>query len=155
MAIQTDQINQNHQTEPCNFFKTMAETLSQSDDYQVLKRFDPVKQYNADTDDEGTKLIGIYLDTETTGLDYKTDKIIELALVPFEYNPDGRIFRILDSYSGFQDPGVELNEQITLLTGIADEMVRGQVIDNNQIESMVQSSSIYISKQGKTCCRRN
>lgn len=145
----TIQINQTIQTEQCKFFETMSRTLSQSNDYRILKRFDPIKQYNIDIaeaeDNEGTKLIGLYLDTETTGLDYKTDKIIELAIVPFEYSQDGRIFRILDSYSSFQDPEVALDKQITLLTGITNEMVKGQIIDNNKLESMVSSSSIVIA----------
>ena len=98
MINQTDQANQDDKNGSCDFLKTMAKTLSQSYDYRVLKRFDPVKEYNIIDIGEEEKLIGIYLDTETTGLDYKKDKIIELALVPFEYSLDGRVFKILESF---------------------------------------------------------
>ena len=146
MIIQADQTNKDYKKEPCALLEAMAGTLNQSDDYRVLKRFEAIKEYNIiDAAEEETRSIGIYLDTETTGLDYKNDKIIELALVPFEYSQDGRIFRILDGYSGFQDPGVKLNDKITLLTGITDDMVKDQVFDNNRVEEVVQAASLIIA----------
>lgn len=133
-------INQigSHQT-----LEEIAKLLSQSNRYKVLERFEKLEQYHPY--DEEDKLIGVYLDTETTGLDYKNDKIIELALVPFEYSQDGRIFRILDSYSSFQDPGETLNEQISLLTGITDDMVKDQVIESSRVESIAQSASLIVA----------
>jgi DNA polymerase III subunit epsilon len=126
-----------------NNLEEIADLLSNNIDYQVLRRFEQVKEYNSIDGED--KLIGIYLDTETTGLDYKKDKIIELALVPFEYGKDGRIFRVLDSYSGFQDPGIPLNEQITSLTGITNEMVKGKVIDCSRVDELVSSASLIIA----------
>lgn len=126
-----------------NDLEKIVSILENNNDYQVLRRFEQVKQYNSIDGED--KLIGIYLDTETTGLDYKKDKIIELALVPFEYRKDGRIFRVLDSYSGFQDPGIPLNEQITSLTGITNEMVKGKVIDSNRVEKLVHSASLIVA----------
>ena len=120
-----------------------AQYLSQSNDYQILKRFVPSKQYQHNT--EVKKLIGIYLDTETTGLDYNNDKIIELALVPFEYDTEGNIYRILECYTSFQDPGIALNTQITELTGITDDMVKDQSIDHNIVEELVKTASLIIA----------
>lgn len=127
-------------------FKTLeeaAEYLSHSTDYKVLRRFTPIKQYNLIN--EVKKLVGIYLDTETTGLDYNNDKIIELALVPFEYDDEGNIYKILDGYSSFQDPGIALQEQTTLLTGITNDMVKGQSIETNKVEELLKSASIIIA----------
>ena len=123
--------------------ETIASLLSANKDYQVLKRFEQVTEYNPSN--EEAKLIGVYLDAETTGLDYKNDKIIELALVPFEYDNEGNIYRLLDGYSSFQDPGVLLNKDITSLTGIMDEMVKDQAIDNGIVESIAQSASLIIA----------
>jgi DNA polymerase-3 subunit epsilon len=127
--------------------ENIAKTLNQSNLYRVIKKFERREQYHfyENEENKSDKLIGIYLDTETTGLDYKNDKIIELALVPFEYNLDGKVFRILDGYSGFQDPGILLNEQITLLTGITDDMVKGQIIDHNKVNTIVESASLIIA----------
>ena len=117
--------------------------LTQSKDYQILKRFERVESYHEESDED--KLIGVFLDTETTGLNYYSDKIIELALTPFEYTKDGRIFRILPSYSSFQDPGISIPEHISLLTGITNEMVRGHNIDYHQIKEVIASAAVIIA----------
>lgn len=117
--------------------------LAENRNYQILKRFEKLEQYHLDDGEE--KLIGIYLDTETTGLDHQNDKIIELALVPFEYNKEGKIFRILNGYSGFQDPKMPLTKDIRLLTGITDDMVRGRDLDNYKIESLVTAASLIVA----------
>ena len=54
----------------------IAKLLNQSNRYQVLERFEQLKQYHPS--DEGERLIGVYLDTETTGLDYKNNGYIKL-----------------------------------------------------------------------------
>lgn len=42
---------------------------------------------------DGVELkLALFVDVETTGLDHTKDKIIELALVPFTYGPDGRVY---------------------------------------------------------------
>ena len=74
--------------------------LEKTGDYRVIKRFVPVDFYHP-VDDLKWK-IGVYLDTETTGLNAETDKIIELAMVPFEFHSSGKIYRVLPAYNGFQ-----------------------------------------------------
>ncbi len=58
------------------------------------------------------------LDIETTGLDPKTDKIIEVAAVKVR---DGQI---VAEYQSLVSPGRRLEERITELTGITDEMLK-------------------------------
>jgi len=60
------------------------------------------------------------IDTETTGLNEKRDKIIEIAAVEIENGELGR------SFSTLVDPGCAIPAQITGLTGISGAMVRGQ-----------------------------
>lgn len=59
----------------------------------------------------------IYFDTETTGLNLRYDRIIELAMLTVE---DGVI---KDPYDEFINIGVDLPPKITQITGITDEML--------------------------------
>ncbi|KJW01996.1 exonuclease domain-containing protein [Rickettsia argasii] len=60
----------------------------------------------------------MFLDTETTGLSYVTDKILGLGMVKFEYTNDGRIYNILEEFNKYQDPKEPIAPHITELTGI-------------------------------------
>lgn len=57
----------------------------------------------------------VAVDLETTGLDPKKDRIIEIGMARVR---DGII---VDTYETFINPGVKLTERITNLTGIHDE----------------------------------
>ncbi len=59
----------------------------------------------------------ISLDIETTGLDSKTDSIIEIGAVKFNEN------RVLDEFSTLINPRKPINSFITNLTGITNAMV--------------------------------
>lgn len=58
----------------------------------------------------------IFFDTETTGLDFKESRIIELAMLIVE---DGKI----EEYDEFINVGFDLPSKITEITGITDEML--------------------------------
>lgn len=60
----------------------------------------------------------VALDLETTGLDPRSDAIIEVGAVRFEGN------RVVDEFSTLINPGRQIPEFITGLTGISNEMVR-------------------------------
>jgi len=120
--------------------------LHATGDYTVLRRL------NLDRDTrftqskvEGSK-IGLCLDTETTGLNHTTDKVIELGIVAFEYDPaTAKILRITDRYNGFEDPGCPLPREITEITGITDEMVAGQLFDDDRISSLAGTADLVIA----------
>ena len=42
-------------------------------------------------------------------------------------------------------PGIAIEKHITLLTGIADNMVKDQVIDNHRVDELVKSASLIIA----------
>jgi len=118
--------------------------LEATGDYRITKRLQPTPQYSKD-DDGAKKRIGIFLDTETTGLNSNSDKIIEIAMVPFEFDEKGRIYRILPEYNEFNDPGIPIPEFITQLTGITDEMVKGHSIDLDKVKSLLADAEIVIA----------
>jgi DNA polymerase-3 subunit epsilon len=125
--------------------------IEASGNYRVLKRFDSVESYNQLPKSESNIELRqcIFLDVETTGLDDAEDKVIELAMVPFEYDADGNIYRILPAYNGFQDPGFPIPENITELTGITDDMVKGQSLDMQAISNMLSDCVLVIAHNAR------
>jgi len=94
---------------------------------------------------QGSK-IALCLDTETTGLNHAEDKIIELGIVAFEFNPlTAEIIRITDRYNGFEDPGSPLPKEIIEITGITDDMLRGQALDDEQVNRLAGQATVVIA----------
>ena len=124
-------------------YEKVIKELRDSGDYRVIERFKPVESYHKANSAE-TK-IAIYLDVETTGLNAQNDSIIELAMVPFEFDSEGRIYRVLPGYNGFQDPGFPIPTEITNITGISDEMVAGQSLDSQKITALLQGAVLIIA----------
>ena len=76
----------------------------------------------------------VFFDTETTGLDAKTCQIIELAAIRSEQTDRGtlRMAANLDEFIRLPE-GEKLPEQITKLTGITDEMLEKQGLDEADV----------------------
>ena len=119
----------------------------------VLNRLDPQKfkspaYFNAEWDQKNAEHIrfGAVIDVETTGLSHSTDQVIEVGLRQFKFNrTTGEILSLGTSYSAFQDPGEPLSEEIKQLTGITDEQLKGQSIDWERVNQLVQSSHLVIA----------
>jgi DNA polymerase-3 subunit epsilon len=121
-------------------------TLLSSGDFVVLRKIDLARDHRFSGKSVPGFRTGLCLDTETTGLDHTQDRIIELGIVAFEYDPEtGAIIRIIGRYSGFEDPGVPLSEEIIQITGITDEMVTGQAFDDGQVEGLAKKASLVIA----------
>ena len=121
--------------------------LEASGDYRVITRFTPVQAYHPDN--EVNKRIGIFLDTETTGLDADADKVIELAMVPFEFDASGHIYRLLPEYNGLNDPGMPIPEIAQQITGITDEMVKGKSIDFDAVKGLLSDAALVIAHNAR------
>jgi DNA polymerase-3 subunit epsilon len=121
--------------------------LEATGDYRIIKRYTPVASYCEPN--EAEKRIGIFLDTETTGLDADTDKVIELAMVPFEFDAAGNIYRLLPEYNGLNDPGIPIPEIARQITGITDEMVKGQSIDVEAVKKLLSEAAIVIAHNAR------
>lgn len=111
--------------------------------YRLVEKLEKKILYNQD--DVCKKHIGMFVDVETTGLNPEKDKVIELAFVLFEFSSDGRIFKILEEYSHYQDPGFSIPIEITELTGITDDMVKGQQIDAEAVISYIERAVLMIA----------
>ena len=80
----------------------LAARLEQSGDYRILRRVPLTIRY-ADDDPCAVKRLGLIVDIETTGLDPASDRIIELACLPFHFSSDGVLYDVLPGYAGFED----------------------------------------------------
>jgi DNA polymerase III subunit epsilon len=121
----------------------MAEMLSKSTDYRVLRRLVP-RTILAPIVGQNTKT-AILLDVETTGLDQQKDEVIELGMVKFDYLPDGRIVGIRDIFSSFNEPLEPIPPDVIALTGITNEMVAGHRIDEAAVSSFANDAVIVIA----------
>ena len=120
----------------------MADALSRDPDYRVLRRIQPRSIIPA----HGTETRrALFVDTETTGLDPASDEIIELAMTPFTYSTDGRIFEIDDSYRGLRQPSKPIPPEITAINGITNEMVAGQKIDVDEVAHFADGAAPIIA----------
>ncbi|MBF0393465.1 MAG: 3'-5' exonuclease, partial [Alphaproteobacteria bacterium] len=124
--------------------ENMIGTLESTGDFRVLRRFDRPETYNEE--DQSPTLLGVVVDVETTGLDAASCGLLEVAIVPFTFcRETGRIFRVLPAYSALHDPGMPIPEAVTLLTGITDDMVKGQGADPEAVQAIVKDAAIVIA----------
>jgi DNA polymerase III subunit epsilon len=138
----------NYRDEPMNSLEAeiAVTALHATGEFTILRKL------NLEQDNRFTRKpvpeskIGLCLDTETTGLNHAEDRIIELGMVAFEYQPvSGEIIRVIDRYNGFEDPGYPIPAEVVEITGISDEMVAGQVLDDEQVMALAGKASLVIA----------
>lgn len=121
-------------------------SLHSTGDYQVLRRLNLARDARLGRPGPAHAKVALCLDTETTGLNHRQDKVIELGIVAFEFDPvSGEIYRITDRYSGFEDPGFAIPPEVKEITGISDEMVRGQAFDDSFINGLADKADLVIA----------
>jgi DNA polymerase III subunit epsilon len=121
----------------------MAVALEASGDYRVLRKLRP-RTTILPSDGSPTRR-GLFIDVETTGLDATRDEIIELAMVPFTYGLDGRIFEIQSPFHRFREPTNPIPPEITAITGITSEMVAGKTIDIAEVTAFAAGSALVVA----------
>ena len=117
--------------------------LESSGNFRVLCKLEKPDFYNRD--DGVEKLQGCLIDFETTGLNPETDKIIETAIIQFEFSKDGRIFKVNNAYTGLEDPKTPLSPKIIKLTGLTDRKLSGESFDTQLINKIIDPIDIIIS----------
>ena len=123
----------------------LAQQLEQHPDYRVLRRLVPGRVFN--TPAPGQKLSkGIVLDTETTGFDVATDRVIELGMLAFEFDPvTGVVYRVSDVFDELEDPGFAIPPVTIAVHHITDEMVKGHRIDDARVAEFLKDATVVIA----------
>ena len=125
--------------------EAMAQRLEQDADFRVLRRLVPVTDFGPPPTAAQTLRV-LVLDTETTGLSHQTDKIIELAMLLVQVDAaTGLPFGPVELFEGFEDPGMPIPDVAKEVTGISDDMVRGQRLDDAQVEAFVARADVIVA----------
>lgn len=122
----------------------LAAQLARHPDYRVLRRLEISRESSA-LEGPSVRHAAI-VDTETTGTDPANDRIIELALVVFEYSAaSGEVGRVLGTLDALEDPGMPIPAASTAIHGITDAMVAGQRIDDAAVARLLEGVGIVIA----------
>ncbi len=117
-----------------------------SDQWRLLRRLAIPNKFNQ-PDGRSVKR-GLALDVEATGLSLENDDVIQLAMLPFDYDPsDGRITDVHKelSFEGLREPSQPISEEASIITGITDQMVSGQSIDETKVRPIVEQSDLIFA----------
>jgi DNA polymerase-3 subunit epsilon len=120
-----------------------AQALERSGDYRVLRRLTP--RIAIDPPAGVRTRMGLFVDTETTGLDPARDEIIEIAMTPFTYGLDGQIYAVGEPFSQLREPSRPIPPEVTAITGISDAMVAGRTIDPADVAAFAAPAAIVIA----------
>ena len=87
-----------------------------------------------------------FLDVETTGLDKRNDQIIELAVkVVNVEKTSGKIVSIEGDYESYNDPGFEISDRITQLTGIKNKDIKGRAIVWGHVDDLISNVDLIVA----------
>ena len=124
--------------------EALAQALAAHPDYKVLRRLQPREDWGPGPG-QGTQRV-LVLDTETTRLDARQERVIELALLSVQIDSvSGLPVGPVEVYESFEDPGKPIPPAITEITGIDDAMVRGQRADDARVAQLVQAADLVVA----------
>ena len=133
---------------PAPSLESLALQLEAHPDYRVLRRLVPRLHYGPPDPSEAGAGVArlLILDTETTGLSHARDKIMELALLRVDVDrATGRPVGPVEVYDGLEDPGQPIPAEVRAITGIDDDMVRGQQLDTARIAEMLEGVDLIVA----------
>ncbi|WP_189536558.1 3'-5' exonuclease [Paludibacterium paludis] len=115
-----------------------------SPDFRLLTRIPETLARPAP--DDGPTGFALIADTETTGMDRQRDKVIEIGLLLVRYHKaSGLLLEAVDSYSALEDPGEPLNDIVKTVTGLSDEHLAGQHIDDARVMKIAEKADLVIA----------
>ena len=120
----------------------LAHWLNSQADYRVLKRLPEPVSYG-----QVSQAIRVMvIDTETTGTNKDTDAVIEIGAVVVEVDSQtGQLGRVIDVFSGLEDPGFPIPPESTAIHGITDDMVKGKRFDEVHLNRLLENVHLIVA----------
>lgn len=122
----------------------LARALDRHEGYHVLRRIGPMERRPVG-DVRGDGIVGVALDTETTGLDHEQHEVIELAMQRFRLDDLGRIVETGRPRSWLEQPSEPIPVEITRVTGLADPDVAGRSISDGEATAMLLGADFVVA----------
>lgn len=133
----------NFAIEECQVVGTNA---PRQDQWRLLRRLTIPDKFNDLR--SGRVKRGLVVDVETTGLSMENDDVVQLAMLPFDYDPDtGRVLTVHKekAFEGLRETDVPISEEASLVTGITNEMIRGKFIDRSVVNEIVEPVDFVVA----------
>lgn len=116
--------------------------LQRTGDYKILRRLPFISNI---TPPDPLWKRAVIIDTETTGLDTATCKIIEIALLEIFFDEHDEVAGAGASYCGLQDPGEPLSDDVKRVTGLTDADLTGQKINWQRVDEILKAANVIIA----------
>jgi DNA polymerase-3 subunit epsilon len=120
------------------------ETVATHHDYRLLRRVP--ERLSLPAPDAGETGLALIVDTETTGMDRLQDKIIEVGILLVRYHrASGQLLEVVGQYSGLEDPHQPLTQVVQTVTGLSDDDLAGQSMDDQAVMELAQQADLVIA----------
>lgn len=109
--------------------------------YKILRRLGEIPV----TPSDDKTFLAVYIDVEATGLNTRTDEVIELGMVPFRFTSKGVITAVCKPFHSYNQPTKEITPEITKITGITNDMVKGYKLDIGMVDDFLEGVDVVIA----------
>ncbi len=120
-----------------------AQLLNESGEYQVLQQLKASTQFLPNPPEKLHKVC--IIDTETTGLDTDVCEIIELGYQIVEFDSHGHFYKVLAARNYLQQPEGEISAEVTKVTGLTLEDVKGHTIPWPEVEQELADVQLFVA----------
>ena len=92
----------------------------------------------------------VVLDVETTGLNPRSDEILELAVTLFRYDRGtGHVVEVVHRYTGLREPSCPIPRTASQVHGITRQAVRGRQLDYRKIRQIAAQADFVVAHNAK------
>lgn len=117
-------------------------TIAEHTDHLLLCRVP--ETFTGKPKSDATKYVASIIDLETMGLNPAQDEIIEIGLLSFSFTNHDGIVEVTQQYNALQEPSIPIPDEITKITGITNEDVKGKSIDWELVGRLIEQSHLII-----------